>query len=322
MQRLVSILSALACAGCALLANAQTYPSRTVRILVGSPAGSIVDLLARPIAQRLAEMLGQQVIVDNRPGATGAIANELVARAQPDGHTLLASPNSFLVVNPHLNPKLPYDVFRDFAPITQISVFHHVLVVHPSVPAKNVRELIALARSRPGAMLFASSGVGSGFHLSGEMLKSMARIDIVHVPFKGTPTVVIDLLAGRVDMTFLSLSLVQIHIKTGKLRAIGVTGLKRDPLLPDVPTLDESGLRGFEIAGGHAVFAPAGTPREVIERLNAAIIRILGTAEMRELWASQGMQVVTTTPEQLGNLLREQYARYGKLIKTVGIKLE
>lgn len=313
------------CACCAVLAQpagAQPYPARPVRVVVGSPAGSIADVLARPIAQRLSEMLGQQVLVDNRPGATGIIANELVAKAQPDGYALLVSPISFLVVNPHLNPRLPYDPFRDFAPITQISVFHHVLVVHPSVPAKSVKELIALARSKPGAMNFASSGVGSGFHLAGEMFRSMARVDIVHVPFKGTPSVVIDLLAGRVDMTFIGLLLVQGHIKAGKLRALAVTGLKRDPLLPDVPTVDESGLRGFEIAGGHAVFAPAGTPRDLVDRLNAAIVKILGTPEMRELWANQGMEVVTGTPEQLAARMRDDHAKYGRLIKAAGIKPE
>ncbi len=322
MRSTAGIVVWLCCALFAQSAFTQAYPSKPVRILVGSPAGSIADILARPIAQRLSEMLGQQVLVDNRAGATGIIANEIVARAQPDGYTLLVSPNSFLVVNPHLNRKLPYDVFRDFAPITQISVFHHVLVVHPSVPAKSVKELIALARSKPGAMIYASSGVGSGFHLAGEMFRSMARVDIVHVPFKGTPSVVIDVLAGRVDMTFIGLSLVQSHIKAGKLRAMAVTGLKRESLLPEVPTLDESGLRGFEIAGGHCVVAPAGTPREIIDRLNAAIVGILGTPEVRQLWSSLGMEVVTTTPEQLAVRLREDYAKYGRLIKAAGIKGE
>ena len=322
MHFIARVSLCICCAVPAQPAGAQPYPMRLVRIVVGSPAGSIADVLARPVAQRLSESLGQQVLVDNRPGATGIIANELVARALPDGYTLLVSPISFLVVNPHLNPRLPYDPFRDFAPITQISVFHHVLAVHPSVPARSVKELIALARSKPGAMNFASSGVGSGFHLAGEMFKNMARVDIVHVPFKGTPSVVIDLLAGRVDMTFIGLLLVQGHIKAGKLRALAVTGLKRDPLLPGVPTVDESGLRGFDIAGGHAVFAPAGTSHDIVERLNTAVVRILGTPEMRELWASQGMEVVTGTPGQLAVRMRDDHAKYGRLIKAAGIKME
>lgn len=303
-------------------AQAQSYPSRPVRVVIGSPAASVIDVLARPIALRMSGMFGQQVIIDNRPGATGAIANELVARAQPDGHTLLASPNSFLVINPHLHSKLPYDSLIDFAPITQISAFPFVLTVHPSVPARDVKMLIALARAKPGALNFASSGAGSAFHLAGEMFKVMARVDIVHVPYKGSPPAVIDLIAGRVDMTFVGLVAVQQHVKAGRLRALAVTGLKRDPLLPGVPTLDESGLRGFEITGGHSFLAPAATPRDIVDRLNAIIIRVLGTPEIRELWASQGMEVVTNMPEQLAAKLREQHAHYGKLIRAAGIKPE
>ena len=311
-----------ACACITQVALAQAYPAKPIRFVLGFPAGTNVDLLARPIAQRLSEQFGQQVIVDNRAGATGLIANEFVARAAPDGYTLLMAPGSSLTSTPHLQRKMPYDSLRDFAPIIQVNAFPQVLIVNPVVPAKTVKELIAIARAKPGVLTFGSSGVGSAFHLAGELFKSMAKVDMLHVPYKGGNLALTDLVGGRIDLMFYSFAIAQPQIKAGRLRAIAVTGLKRDPFAPDVPTVDESGLKGYEITGWHGVFAPAGTPREIVARLNAAITSILGTREIRELWASQGMEVVTTTPEQFATRIRADYDKYGRVVKAVGIQPE
>jgi tripartite-type tricarboxylate transporter receptor subunit TctC len=303
-------------------AGAQAYPSKPLRFVLGFPAGTNVDVLARPLAQRMSEAFGQQVIVDNRPGATGLIANELVSKAAPDGYTLLVAPGSSLTSTPHLQRKMPYDALRDFAPVAQINTFPQVLIVNPVVPAKTVRELIALARAKPGVLTFGSSGIGSAFHLAGELFANMAKIDIVHVPYKGGNLAMTDLIAGRIDLMFYSFAIAQPQIKAGRLRAIAVTSLTRDPLYPEVPTVDESGLKGYDITGWHGVFAPAGTPREIVDKLNATINRILVTPEMRELWASQGMAVFTSTPEQFAKRIQEDHAKYGRIVKAVGIQPE
>ena len=304
-------------------ARAQsTYPSKPVRLVLGFPAGTNVDVLARPIAQRMSEIVGQPVIVDNRPGATGLIANEFVAKAPPDGYTLLVAPGSSLTSTPHLKLRMPYDALKDFAPIIQINSFPQVLIVNPTVPAKTVKELIAIARSRPGVLTFGSSGTGSAFHLAGELFKSLAKIDMLHVPYKGGNVALNDLLGGRLDLMFYSLAIANPQITAGKLRAIAVTGLKRDPLQPNVPTVDESGLKGYEITGWHGFLAPAGTPADIVSRLNATIAKILGTAEIRQLWASQGMEVVVNAPEQFAQRIRADYEKYGRIVKTVGIPAE
>ncbi len=309
--------------GWAAAAGAQAYPARPIRILIGFPAGSTVDILARPIAQRMTEILGQQVVVDNRAGATGIIANELVVKAPPDGYTLLATPGSSLTTSPHMHAKMTFDVLRDLAPVAQIGAFSYVLFTHPGVPAKNVKELIALARARPGVLTFGSPGIGSGLHLAGELFKVMAKVNILHVPYKGGPPAVTDMLGGRIDMMFYTLAVVQQHIKSGRLRAIAMTGLKRDPLIPEIPTVSESGLPGYETSGWHGVLAPAGTPGEIVDKLNATMARILGTPEIRDLWASLGMGFATANaPEQFAARLREDYEKYGKLIKATGIKPE
>jgi len=304
-------------------AHAQsTYPTKPVRLVLGFPAGTNVDVLARPIAQRMSEIVGHPVIVDNRPGATGLIANEFVAKAPPDGYTLLVAPGSSLTSTPHLKLRMPYDALKDFAPIIQINSFPQVLIVNPTVPAKTVKELIAIARSRPGVLTFGSSGTGSAFHLAGELFKSLAKIDMLHVPYKGGNVALNDLLGGRLDLMFYSLAIANPQITAGKLRAIAVTGLKRDPLQPNVPTVDESGLKGYEITGWHGFLAPAGTPADIVSRLNATIAKILGTAEIRQLWASQGMEVVVNAPEQFAQRIRADYEKYGRIVKTVGIPAE
>lgn len=319
---LLAASSLLAAAGGDALAQAPPYPAKSVRLVLGFPPGTNVDVLARPLAQRMTEALGQPVVVDNRPGATGLIANEFVARAPADGYTLLVAPGSSLTSTPHLKLKMPYDSLKDFAPIIQINSFPQVLIVNPGVPAKTVKELIAVARARPGVLTFGSSGSGSAFHLAGELFKSMAKVDMLHVPYKGGNLALNDLLGGRIDLMFYSLAIANTQINAGKVRAIAVTGLTRDPLQPKLPTIDEAGLKGYEITGWHGFFAPAGTPREIVQRLSSTVAKILGTPEIRDLWASQGMAVVTNTPEQFAQRLRADFEKYGRIVKTVGIQPE
>jgi tripartite-type tricarboxylate transporter receptor subunit TctC len=304
-------------------ASAQTpYPAKPIRLVLGFPPGTNVDVLARPIAQHMTESFGQPVIVDNRAGATGLIANEFVAKAPADGYTLLVAPGSSLTSTPHLKLKMPYDSLRDFAPIIQINAFPNVVIVNPVVPAKTVRDLVGIARARPGVLTFGSSGVGSAFHLSGELFKTLAKVDMLHVPYKGGNLALNDLVGGRIDVMFYTLAVANPQINAGKVRAIAVTSLARDPTQPKLPTVDESGLKGYEIVGWHGFLAPAGTSRDVVNRVNATVAKILGTREMRDLWTSQGMQVVTNTPEQFARRLREDYEKYGRVVKAVGIAPE
>lgn len=321
MNRLIAISLTAACVA-ASACNAQTYPAKPIRLIHGFGSGSAIDVFSRPLAQKLSESLGQQVVVDARPGATGMIANDLVAKSAGDGYTLLAAPGSAMAATPHLY-KVPYDSLRDFAPVIQISTFSYVLVVHPAVPVKNARDLIALAKSRREPLTYGSTGVGSGFHLAGELFSSMAGIQMLHVPYRGGGSAaIVDLVAGRVDLMWDSLAVVLPQMRAGKLRAIGVTGPRPAAALPDVPAIAQSGLPGYEMIGWHGIFAPAGTPREIVERLNGAIAKILATPEIRELWTSQAMEIFPSSPEQFAARLRSDYERYGKLIKSSGIKIQ
>ena len=302
--------------------SAQTWPTRVVRMVTGSVAGGGADITGRPIAQRMSELLKQQVIIDNRPGAAGLLANDLVAKAAPDGHTLLLTPGSFLIISSYLNARPPYDPLTLLTPIAQVDSYSFVLVVHPSVPAKNAKELVTVAKAKPGALSFVSSGVGSNFHLAGELFKLRGNVELWHVPYKGSPQAIVDLLAGRADVMFVGIPAVMPHIKSGRLRAIGVTGPKRNPLLPDVQTVAESALPGYEVIGWEGVFAPLGTSREIVHRVNAMINEILMTPEMRELWASKGVDFIPNTAEQFAAKVREDYENVGRLIKAAGIKAE
>lgn len=313
------LLCALACAGGA---QAQPYPSKPIRLVLGFPPGTTIDVMVRPIAPRMSDALGQPVVVDNRPGATGLIANEYVAKSPADGYTLLAAPGSSLTATPHLRLKMPYDSMKDFVPVIQTSEFPQVLIVNPGVPVKTVQALVALAKAKPGMLTFGSSGVGSAFHLTGELFKLMSKTDMLHVPYKGGNLALTDLIGGRIDFMFYTFAVAQPQIKAGKLRAIAVTGLKRDPHVPELPTVDESGVRGFEATGWNGLFAPVGTPRDVIERLNAVVAKILNTQEIRELWASQSAEVVVNTPAQVAQRFRNDYTKYEKLVKAAGIKPE
>jgi len=302
------------------VAQAQAYPAKPVRIVLGFPPATTVDVLVRPLAQKLGESLGQQFVVDNRAGATGLIANELVARAAPDGYVLLGAPGSSLTASPQMHAKPPFDALKDFAPIAQIGAFGYVLIAHPGVPAANVKQLIAIARAKPEFLTYGSSGIGSGFHLAGELFTSMAKVNMLHVPCKGGTAALNDMLAGRIDLMFYSMAVAQPYIRAGRLRALGVTGKTRDVLLPDVPTLDESGLKGYDMTGWHGILAPAGTPDVILERLNNEIVRILHTPDMKELWKRQGMDTPSTTRGQFASVIRSDYEKYARLIRSSGIK--
>lgn len=303
----------------ATVASAQTYPAKPIRIIHGFGAGSAIDVFVRPLAQKMSETYGQSVIVEPRPGATGTIANEAVAKAPPDGYTLLAAPGSAMASTPHV-----YNVRYkplDFTPIIQISDFSYVLITHPAVPARNARELISLAKSKPDGLTFGSTGVGSGFHLAGELFASMAGIKLLHVPFRGGGTAaVVDVVAGRVDMMWDSLGVVRPYVQAGKLRVIGVTGDRRAAALPQVPTIAESGLPGYHMSGWHGILGPPNLPREIVNTLNGTIAKILATPEMKELWGTLAMEIVPSTPEQFAARVRADYERYGKLIKAIGLK--
>ncbi|NBR27896.1 MAG: tripartite tricarboxylate transporter substrate binding protein [Betaproteobacteria bacterium] len=317
----IAVLALLGVA-CVTDAWAQAWPSKVVRVVTGSVAGGGADVTGRPIVQRMSEMLKQQVIIDNRPGAAGLLANDLVAKSAPDGYTLLLTPGSFLIITSYLNARPPYNPQTVLTPIVQADVYNFVVVVHPSVPAKNAKELLAVAKARPGALTFVSSGVGSNFHLAGELFKLRGNVDMLHVSYKGSPQAIVDLMAGRADVMFVGIPAVMTHIKSGRLRAVGTTGLKRNPLFPEVPTVAESALPGYEITGWEGFFAPIGTPREIVNRVNAMVNEILQTPEMRELWASKGVDFVPNTVEQFAARVRDDYENTGKLIKAAGIRAE
>lgn len=302
-------------------ACAQPYPSKPVRVIVGFPPASGADITARVIGPRLAEALGQSVIVDNRPGAASNIAAEIAAKSPPDGYTLFIGTVAN-AINATLYPKLPFDFARDFAPVVLATAAPNILVVHPSVPTKTVKELIALAKRRPGELNFASAGTGTAPHMSGELFKAMAGVELVHIPYKGSPPAVADVLAGEVAMIFSPSSTVLPHIKSGRLRALAVTTAARLPALPDLPTVAESGLAGYETVTWFGYVAPVKTAREIVARLNAEIVKALALAEVRGQFAAQGIEVLGSTPEQFGAYLRDEIAKWAKVIKLSGARAE
>ena len=303
-------------------ATGQAYPRKTVSIMVPFSPGAATDILARAAAQKLSEYLGQQFIVTNRDGATGAIGTEIVARAAPDGYALLWGSSGPLSINPGYGAKLPYDPLRDFAPVALFNLIPYILVVHPSVPATTTKELIALARARPGRLNFASSGQGGAPHLAGELFKTLAKVDVVHVPYKGTALFMSDLASGQVDLAFTGAASSLGFIQAGKLRPIAASSLKRSPLFPDLPTLDESGLPGYEIVVWYGLLAPAQTPREIVTLLNASVNRSLTDPDIRKRIAQEGAYPAGGTPEELGAFMKDQLARYAKMIKDAGLKKE
>ncbi len=317
-------LAALAFTGAALpiVALAQAYPTKAIRLIVPFPPGGSTDLMGRVLGAKFGETFGQQVIVENRPGASGMIGNELVARAAPDGYILTMGTIGAMSVNVSLFKSIPYDSTRDFAPITLTGSVENLLVVHPSVPAHNVRELIALAASKPGMLIFASSGTGNAPHLAGELFNQLAKVKMVHLPYKGGGPAMIDLVAGQVSLSFASMPSSLPFAKSGKLRAIAVGGAKRSPAAPEIPTVAENGLPGFDVTDWQGLLAPAKTPAAVVDRLNRETIRILGERDVKERLAAAGLQVVTNTPTQFADFIRAEIDKWGKVIRSAGIKPE
>ena len=303
-------------------ALAQNYPTRVVRIVVPQAPGAQSELFARMLGQKLGESLGQSVINDPRPGAGGAIGAEVAARAAPDGYTLLFGTNSTHGSNPALYARLPYDPVRDFAPIALTVGMPYVLSVHPSLPVASLKQLIAFAKSKPGQLYYASAGNGSTHHLSGELFKSMARINIVHVPYKGGPPATAATVGGEVSMLFNTVGSVQPSVKSGRLRALAVTTTSRSGALPDVPTMAEAGLPGFEMQSWFGLLAPAGTPRPIISRLNAETIKALNTPEMKSAIATMGANLMSGSPEQFADHIKSEIGRIGEIVKAAGIKTE
>jgi tripartite-type tricarboxylate transporter receptor subunit TctC len=326
MTLLIRCAVVLACFGVAVSfapqAGAQAYPSKPVKILVGFPPGGGTDILARIVAQKLSEAWSQQVIVDNRPGASATIAANAVAKAAADGYTLSMGQLTPNAIAPALFPKLPYDATRDFAPIILVGTSPNVLVVHPGLPAKNVAELVALAKSRPGKLTYASSGLGSLQHIAAELFKSVAGVDIVHIPFKGSGQAVIDLVSGQVDMNFDSIPPVVQHIKSGKLRAVAVTAAKRASAFPQLPTIAESGYADYDLTTWWGLLAPAGTPADVVATVHNDTLAALQNTELKERFANLSVDPGGGTPQQFAHYVHQEIAKYDKLVKKLNIKAE
>ena len=301
---------------------AQNYPVKPVRLIVPFAAGGNVDITARQIAPGLSELLGQNFIVDNRVGAGGVIGAEAVAKAAPDGYTLMMGSNSTVSVAPSLYPKLAYHPVRDFAPVSLVATTPFVLVVHPSVPVKSVKELIALAKTKPGRLAMASGGTGSSNHLVGELFQSLTGAKFTHVPYKGAGPAGVDLMAGQVDLLFDQLSSSVGPLKSGRIRALAVTSAARTAVFPDIPTMKEAGVADFEVTNITGVLAPAGTSAEIIGRLNAAILKVLGSASVKERFAGLALEPAPSTPEQFSVYIKEDFARWTKVVKDASIKVD
>ena len=302
-------------------ASAQTYPSRPIRYIVPQAPGGSSDTLARIITQPVSSALGQQIVVDNRPGATGIIGAEAVVKANADGYTLLQAATSH-ATNPAMHARLPYDSLRDFAPISLLSQQPNIFVVHPALPVTNIQSLIAYVKSRPGQLNFASSGTGGSQHLAGELLKGMTGIDMVHVPYKGSPPALVDLLAGRIPIMSSTMPPVLPHIRSGKVRALAVTSVKRSVAVPDVPTVAESGVPGYEAIAWQGLLAPAGTPRPVVNRINAEFVNVLKRPEIVAKLNEQGYETVASTPEWFASYTKSEIAKWSRVIKAAGLKGE
>ncbi|MGH2397036.1 MAG: tripartite tricarboxylate transporter substrate binding protein [bacterium] len=301
-------------------ATAQTYPTRPVRLLVGFPPGGGTDILARVLAPRLSETLGQQFVVENRPGATTNIASDLVARSAPDGHTLLFTTSS-LAINASLYKNLTYDALRDFAPVSVFAESPNLLVAHASAGA-NVRELLAQAQAKPGAMNYSSAGSGTSQHLAGELFKSRTGAAIAHIPYKGTAASLTAVIAGEVHFSFANVPAILGHVRNGRLRALAVLAPQRSGLMPEVPTMKEAGVDGVEVSVWYALLAPAATPREVVRALNDATVRAARSPDLRQKLVDQGAEPVGNSPEEFAKLLREEVARWAEVVKISGAKAE
>jgi len=315
------LIAALLCASSSY-AVAQNYPSRTARMIVPWTAGGTADLMARIASQKFSESFGQQFVVDNRPGAGGLIGTDQVAKAAPDGYTLLLATTAPNSVAPSLYAKLPFDPVKDFASISMMATTCYVLSVHPSMPVSNARQLVALAKSRPGQLIFSSPGSGTPNHLSGEMLKMLTGIDMQHVPFKGSAQAISDVIGGQIALSFENIVVASPFVKNGRLKALAVTSAKRANALPLVPTMAESGVAGFEAVGWFGVVAPAAIPKDILAKLNTEMARMLASPDVKERISSLGAEVVSTTPEGMDQFNQAQIALWGKVVKASGARAE
>ena len=322
MSRLISLAICAALACCTVAAVAQSYPSKPIRLVVPFTPGGSTDILARLVGQKLGEAFGQQVIIDNRPGAGGNIGVEMVANSPPDGYTLVMGHIGTFGVNPTLYPKLPYDPIKDFAPITLFAKVANMLVVNPVLPVKSVKELIALAKAKPGALNYGSAGNGSAAHLAIEYFKLLTKTDIQHIPYKGTAPMVTDLIAGQISLTITGVPPLLPHVKSGKLRALAVGTGQRLTLLPELPTIAEAGVSGFEATQWYGLLAPAATPREIVMRLNAEIIKALQRPDVRERLASEASQPAGDTPEKFLAFIKAEIARWAPVVRASGARPE
>jgi len=312
------IVCVLACAHAA----AQSYPTKPIRMISPYAAGGGSDTLARIVGQKLNESWGQPVVVDNRPSAGGNLGAELVAKAAPDGYTLFVTPSAVLTINPHLYTQLRYDTFKDFAPVIAATNSPYFLVVHPKIPANNVKELVAFAKANPGKMNYSSSGNGSSTHLAGVLFNSIAGVNIVHIPYKGAAPAIVDLLAGNIQMRFSSVVPVLPHVRSGRLRGLAMTSAKRYAPMPDVPTIAESGLPGYVVESFYVIVAPAATPRAVVAKLNAEIARKLKDPEVHTRMAADGAEVIAASVEDTAKMLRDDFERWAKPVKDSGARAD
>ena len=317
---LLSLLAALGATPCA--AFAQAYPTKAVRLIVPFPPGGAVDILGRAIATRLTEQLGQQVVIENRAGAGGALGGEMAAKAAADGYTLLMGSTTTMSINQYLYTKLPYDPARDFVPVTLVAFVPHVLVAGPAAPAQTLRDFIAYAKANPGKVNYASAGNGTPHHIAGEMFKQMAGIDMVHVPYTGTGPALTDLVGVQVSFMSVEILAAMPMVSAGKLHALGIATAQRNPGAPNLPTVAEAGLPGFEVTSWYGVLAPAGTPREVTARLSAEIARIVASADFRERLAALGATPVGNSPDEFGIFMRRESAKWEKAVKASGARLD
>src|SRR5438067_165335 len=323
MLRIVyAMVLALVIATAPALAGADSYPTKPIHIIVPYPAGGTSDVLARTIGQRLSESLGQPVIVDNKPGANGNVGADLVAKASADGYTLLLADIGALVISPSVYPTLPFDPVKDFAPVTMVAYSPHILVVHPSVAANSVSELVQMAKAKPGKLNFAISGVGGAPHLAGVDFALRTGIDWLYIPYKGGAQAIADVAAGQADVTLNGMLATYPLVKGEKLKLLAVSSAKRMNAIPDVPTIAESGVPGFESGSWQGVVAPVGTPPDVVGRLNVEILRIVGAADMRERLGKQGADVRTTTPDEFGSFIRTETAKWAKVVKDANVKVD
>jgi tripartite-type tricarboxylate transporter receptor subunit TctC len=322
IQQPVAAVAALILLAFAQAADAQSWPSKPIRIISPYPPAGANDLLARIIAPKLSEQLGQPVVVENRAGATGNIGAELVAKAPADGYTLLMGQAGNLTINISLMAKIPFDPVRDFSPVTMVASTPNVLVVHPSLPVRTVKDLIALAKAKPGQINYATSGIGSPGHLAAELLNKSAGIRLVHIPYKGAAPALLDVVAGNAHLYFTSAVSAQPFIPSGRLRMVAVASAKRSPSLPEVPTVAEAGFPEFDVSSWWGVVAPASTPREVVMRLQTEIHRVIALPEIRAKLAEQGLDIATNTPEQFAAYIKSETAKWAKLIREVGVKPE